>query len=335
MTKTTVTVTPKDDSPFIELSNGNGPGLFRKRILPKGSIKYAGRTVTFNDTFLNNIVDGFKKGAYDQASFCFANKENDHKVTPKDWGGEVKGLEVADDGLYATMELANDAAQLVRQNPKLGVSAGVKVNYTREADGAAFPAALHHVLGTLDPKVTDLGEWQELSLANENETVTDLSGEVWLAQPTPVQTAQPTPQEIEDALLAIRLANEIVTEGGNPMQPPTQQSNRDLELSNTRIANLELELANTRFETLQAELIDAGVPPAVINLAEPLLRLPHVEEINLANGAGTVDPVGVVKAMLDEFRGFIKLANEQGNTFDGKTQEQSYVEAQLQDWKVG
>src|SRR5690242_18250600 len=102
MTKSTVTVTPRDDSPFIELSNGKGKGLFRKRILPKGSIKYAGRTVTFNDSFLNNIVDGFKKGAYDQSSFCFANENNDHKVRPQDWGGDVKGLEVNEEGLWAT-----------------------------------------------------------------------------------------------------------------------------------------------------------------------------------------------------------------------------------------
>jgi hypothetical protein len=333
MTKSTVTVTPKDDSPFIELSNGTGKGLFRKRILPKGSIKYAGRTVTFNDTLLSNIVDGFKKGAYDQSSFCFANEQNDHKVKPQDWGGDVKGLEVAEDGLYATMELATHAADLVRANPKLGVSPAIRINYTREADGATFPAALHHVLGTLDPKVTNLGEWEELSLANADEVITDLSNEQWLAPP--VQAAQPTQQEIDDALLAIRLANEITLEGGDTVTIPTQQDNRDLELSNTRIANLELELANTRFETLQAELVDAGVPPVMITLAEPLLRLPHVEEINLSNGAGTVDPVGVVKALLDECKGFIKLANEQGNTFDGKSQEASYVDQQLQDWKVG
>jgi len=336
MTKTTVTVTPRCDDEFVELSQSNdGSGLFLKKVLPKGSISYKGRKVTFNDTFLNNIVNSFQAGAYDQTSFCLANEKNDHKVKPTDWAGEVKGLEVRDDGLYATMELANEAAKLVRGNKKLGVSCGIKVGYTREADGKAFPAALHHVLGTLDPKVTGLGEWEELKLANEDEVLTDLSGEQWLVTSTPVRK-EPSQQAIADALLAIELANQIVLEeegGDGKVTKP------DVQLSNTaeteRISALELELAETRFEKLQAEWIDAGVPPALITLAEPLLKTPRVEVIELANGEDSIDPVALVKGILDECKGFIKLSNEQGNTFDGKTQEASYVDQQLSDWKVG
>jgi hypothetical protein len=338
MTNTTVTVTPRCETDFIELSNtGN---LFLKKVLPKGSINYQGQKVTFNDKFLGNIVESFKKGAYDQTSFVFANEKNQHNLDPKKWGGEVKGLEVRNDGLYATLELSSDAAELVRKNKKLGVSCSIKANYTRETDGQSFPAALNHVLGTLDPKVTGLGEWQELKLSNENETQTDLSNLQWLSDTPPVQSGQPTKQQVDDAALAIQLAQQVQdSEGGkgvkdNPAPSIDLANNAEYQAGLERIKQLEIDLANERFEKESAALIEAGVPPVLLNLAAPILKSVTPLTINLSNGEDDVNVAGVVRDMLTQCKGMIKLSNEQGNSFSDTSTEEGYVDKALKDWEV-
>ena len=50
------------------------------------------------------------------------------------------------------MAASDEGAKVLRENPKLGVSARIVESYQR-ADGRHFTAALQHVLGTLDPRI--------------------------------------------------------------------------------------------------------------------------------------------------------------------------------------
>lgn len=56
----------------------------------------------------------------------------------------------ADDGLYVTAQLTERGEAVLRDNPYLGVSARIVEQY-RRADGKFYPAAMQHVLATLDP----------------------------------------------------------------------------------------------------------------------------------------------------------------------------------------
>lgn len=165
-------LSPQDGSDAVELS----AKTYRKRILPKATINYRGRKITFDESYLNDLANSFQQGAYDQVAFMLADTNNSHTLDPERFRGEVQGVEVADDGLYATIQVTPEAAKVLRENPKLGVSARILENYQR-SDGIHFPRALQHVLGTLDPVIPGLGTWEEVALSNgvALENVLDLS----------------------------------------------------------------------------------------------------------------------------------------------------------------
>jgi hypothetical protein len=165
-------LSPHDDSDAVMLSQK----VYRKRILPKATISYRGRKISFDDQYLTDLAQSFNDKAYDQVAFMLADTNNSHTLDPERFGGEVLGCEVGDDGLYATIQVTPAAAQVLKENPKLGVSARILENYQR-SDGKQFPRALQHVLGTLDPVIPGLGTWEEVALSNgvAPENVIDLS----------------------------------------------------------------------------------------------------------------------------------------------------------------
>jgi hypothetical protein len=72
------------------------------------------------------------------------------------------------------VEAGPDAAAHLSQYPDLGVSARIVEGYDR-ADGKFFPAAIQHVLGTLDPRIPGMRPWQAVEAANESDEVIDLT----------------------------------------------------------------------------------------------------------------------------------------------------------------
>lgn len=156
----------------IELSKRT----YRKQVLPKGSITYKGRTITFDDAYLAELANAFVDRAYDQVPFVLADAENRHTMDPERFRGEVKALQLTHDGLDAIVEFASDeAAAAVLANPKLGVSCRIVEQYER-SDGKTFPLAINHVLGTLDPRVPGMKPWEAVSLSGSSDVV-DLTAE--------------------------------------------------------------------------------------------------------------------------------------------------------------
>jgi uncharacterized protein YdbL (DUF1318 family) len=172
MVESELLLSPQDDGDAVALSNKT----FRKRILPKATINYRGRKITFDAAYLADLANSFKDGAYDQVAFMMAPDNNSHTLDPERFRGEIKQVEVGDDGLYGIFSVTPEAAKVLEQNPKLGVSARILENYQR-SDGKQFPRALQHVLGTLDPVIPGLGTWEEVALSNgvAVENVIDLS----------------------------------------------------------------------------------------------------------------------------------------------------------------
>jgi hypothetical protein len=64
--------------------------------------------------------------------------------------------------------------RVLTENPGLGISARIVEDYAR-SDGQFFPAAIQHVLGTLDPRIPELGPWQLVEASNDGSIVIDLS----------------------------------------------------------------------------------------------------------------------------------------------------------------
>ena len=163
-------------SAALELANS---GLWEKRLLPVGSISYEGRKIDFDQGYLQQLADAFRQRSHNQVPFQLAGSDNKHTNALGNYGGEVLNMRAGPDGLWITVKPTERAAEILRANPKLGVSARIVEDYAR-ADGEFFPAAIQHVLGTLDPRVVGLGPWQEVTeMANGIDQVIDLSGGTW------------------------------------------------------------------------------------------------------------------------------------------------------------
>ena len=91
-------------------------------------------------------------------------------------------MTVESDGLYITLDPTERGERILAENPYLGCSARIVEQFQR-GDGAFFPAAVQHILGTLDPRIPALGPWQPVNLSNESGIVIDLSGSSWAGEP--------------------------------------------------------------------------------------------------------------------------------------------------------
>jgi hypothetical protein len=165
----------------------SGASLWRKQVLPLGTIDYKGRQITFSREYLASLVKAFGDKAYDVVPFQFADAANSHSNAPEQRRGTVRDLELTDDGLDIIVEAGQDAAKHLAEYPDLGVSARIVEAYDR-ADGKFFPAAIQHVLGTLDPRITGLRPWQAIDAANDDGDVLDLTGEKYTVPTPPAPT---------------------------------------------------------------------------------------------------------------------------------------------------
>ncbi len=161
-----------------------GGQAWRKRLLPVGEINYQGRKLVFSRDYLEEIAAAFRKGAYDQVPFQLADAKNSHTNDPERFRGEVTDMTVEPDGLWVTVRTTEAGSKVLQMNPRLGVSARIVEDYPR-ADGVFFPAAIQHVLGTLDPRIPELGSWlPSAELANGGPvTLVDLSACEYAGEP--------------------------------------------------------------------------------------------------------------------------------------------------------
>lgn len=155
----------------IELGNR----LWRKLLLPVGEIRYKDRVLKFTPQYLKQLAMAFQQGAYDQVPFQLAPGDNSHTNDPERTRGEITDMTFEDDGLWVTLHPTDAGDKVLRNNPKLGVSARIVEAYDR-ADGKFFPAAVQHVLGTLDPRIPGMGGWTAVEAANSPDVIIDLSG---------------------------------------------------------------------------------------------------------------------------------------------------------------
>lgn len=185
---TALVLTPWQRGRPVELGNRS----WWKRLLPVGEIDYKGRRLRFTRDYLAGLKEAFDGGAYDQVPFQLADAANTHTNDPERTRGEIAEMDLRDDGLWIRLDPDAAGNSVLTSNPKLGVSARIVEDYQR-ADGRHFPAAIQHVLGTLDPRIPGLGPWQAIEAATpEPDTVIDLSAASFTGeQPAPSPASQP------------------------------------------------------------------------------------------------------------------------------------------------
>lgn len=327
-------LTPYDRGDVTELSSG----LFRKQILPRRSISYTGkggvrRKIDFNDAYLRDLVAGFRAGAFDEVAVQMADGANTHTLDPERKRASVVSLEMAADGLYALVKPNNEkAAQFLRENPKMGVSARIIEGMDR-SDGLRFPRALHHVLITTDPQIPGLKPWAEaesvsLASGDPDETVdlADASYERNESMPKPPagQTTLTLDQAQADRLTLLLNDDEAAARAlfgviqmtnpaggsddpdddsdesgtGGPDPDQLELTRTQVELANQRITEMSRQLAAAEVATELDRLGQQGLAPAIIEAARPLLMMQQ-GVVELSNGVDQVDPGAVIRQVLD------------------------------------
>ena len=182
--------------------------LWRKQLLPLAKITYEGRVIDFTKDYLSSLVTAFNDRAYDQVPFQLADAENTHTEAPERYRGEIAALEMTDDGLDVIVAVTDDGAQVLRDNPRLGVSARITEDYPR-ADGKFYSRALKHVLGTLDPRLTGMRPWQAIDATADEGQVIDLTAleyatQTGTADAVPAVTTEPeTAPETKETGMAL------------------------------------------------------------------------------------------------------------------------------------
>jgi len=288
-----------------------GRNLFRKQLLPIAKINYKGRPIDFTRDYLAGLVKAFNDRAYDQVAFQLADAANTHTDDPERFRGEIAALEMTDDGLDVIVAATEDGSRLLRENPRLGVSAKIVEDYDR-ADGKFFARAVKHVLGTLDPRLTGMRPWEAVEAANADDgQVIDLTSYDYAAQDDPDPAA----------------ADPVIT---HPEKEQSMPLNADQE---ARLSKL-LDLPEDQFAALIAPA--APVEPDGTEDDDPDEQITDADLQKLIDGlpddapADPVTPEPVLATagadLANDARDALELANSQ---IEELRREQSATRAQL------
>ena len=164
---------PVFDTETVELAKSTR--IFRKEVLRVGSINYKGQKLDFTPEYLDGLAAAHREQVFPLVPLVFAPGDNSHTQDVERIRGEVLGFERRGDRLDAIVRASNDrAAQLLRENPNIGVSVRIEQPIER-ADGKTWPAAVQHVLATANPVVPGMAPWEPVDLAVGDVPVIDLS----------------------------------------------------------------------------------------------------------------------------------------------------------------
>lgn len=268
----TAVLTPFSGARAIELGNR----LWRKRVLPVGDVEYKGRILHFTREYLAGLAQAFRDRAYDQVPFQLAGDDNRHTNDVERFGGEITDLELDNDGLYIKLSATERGDRVLRENPKLGVSARIVEDYPR-SDGKFFPAAIQHVLATLDPRIPNLGGWQAIEASNGVDAVLDLSSAIFTGEERKV------PEQFTEAERA-RLAK-LLQIPEDKIDALTALAGTDVdlltgdgELSDEELAQLIADMPEEELAALEAEFEAEAMAaaPGLSNQAAMALEMANV-----------------------------------------------------------
>jgi hypothetical protein len=292
-----------------------GRKVFRKQVLPLGKIEHKDGTLDVTPEYVADLAKSFNGGAFDQVAFLLADGDNKHHMDPEKYRGEVKGLEATDKGLEALVELTDEGAKVVHDNPGLGVSARIVKGAKDGKD------AIQHVLGTLDPRAKGMGPWEQVNLCDDDTEVTDLTDATFAEAVKPSRSSSSStvtpPTETSTDLTAEdveRILADMVsaTDDDKPVALSADQAaaielaNRNASAADERARRAEAKISEAEFRAERDRYERAGVPPYMLDLAEPILT-GEAKSIDLSNGQ-SVDPQAVIREILEKSKGSVDLS---------------------------
>lgn len=328
----------------------DGKTYYRKQILPEGKFKYGNSDLDLGPDTLKLAVQSFKDGAADEVPFQWGGEQGQHNNDPKKRGGTLARVEhVPGKGIYGYFDFSKnpETEQYVEKYPRFGVSPQILLNHQR-TDGKQYDVVINHVLGTSVPRMTGMSAWEKVQLSQElgeiGETF-DFSTNLVEApaegksivnnnkkEGDEVTAPNGLSQELIDFLSQMKAQQDAVQkvmdedEGGSGEIPEEfrlalegiQQSTKDQA---TEIAALKAQNVASEWAVKRSELLNAGVPPAALDLATPLMTQLDSRVINLStpDGPQQSSDKTQVMSLLESMKGTVDLGGELGHGVGGRT----------------
>lgn len=98
------------------------------------------------------------------------------------------------------------------------------------------------------------------------------------------------------------------------------------------LAQMRIDLAEERWKSNRKDLVRAGVPPFILDLAEPILASPEKAVIDLSNADGPVNATEIILKMVEGMRGVVDIKPEAGHQVDLSNSESTEAETLLAQW---
>ena len=327
-----------------------GQVYYKKQILPEGKFTYKtadGKDIELDLTAAQHqiYVDSFKKKAYDEVPFQFGAHTNDPTIRK----GTMADVEyVPGKGSWGYFQLDEEAAKYVEKYPNFGVSPRLVVGLKR-MDGKTFPAAIQHVAGTVVPRASGMSPWEKIELSEDDlpddVTIIDFSDETIIAhrdvKETPVtkttgkgsggggvnegETFALSKEEYEffQNMKTEYAKAEKMLSGDDEDEKKSTVATVDLSEVTGKADKALAEIAQMRAaavqETWQARkalLLSQGVPPAALDLADPVMTSVDSQVYDLSDGEGgtvRVDAKTQMLGQLELMKGMIDLGGEIGH----------------------
>jgi hypothetical protein len=98
---------------------------------------------------------------------------------------------------------------------------------------------------------------------------------------------------------------------------------------------VQISLAETRWDAQRDKLARSGVPPFLLDLAEPIMKTPDRLVIDLSEtGEENVDAKKVIAGLLEGVRGVVDLSEEIGSTIGGRPDKETSTGKMLDRWDM-
>jgi hypothetical protein len=330
-----------------------GQVYYKKQILPEGKFTYKtadGKDIELDLTAAQHqaYVKSFKDKAYDEVPFQFGAHTNDPTIRK----GTMADVEyVPGKGSWGYFQLDEEAAKYVEKYPNFGVSPRLVVGLKR-MDGKTFPAAIQHVAGTVVPRASGMSPWEKIELSEDDmpDTVTiiDFSDETIIAhrdvKETPVtkttgnggnggnqNSGETFTLSQEQYAFFTKMQEEyakaeaLLGEG----DAPKEQEKVTVDLSEVtskadkalaEIAQMRAAAVAETWAARKALLLSQGVPPAALDLADPVMTSVDSQVYDLSDGEGgtvKVDAKTQMLGQLELMKGMIDLGGELGHGQSG------------------
>lgn len=263
----------------LELASASGT-LIRKQILPMGR-KFRwpgqeGKTLHIDESVIDQVVANFNAKIIDTVPFVKVNERNGHSEDPENARGVIVGLEKTADGLDALIQPINESAREQILSTKLGASAGLNLAYKLHDTGDNVGAVLRHVAWTPEPWISGMRSFEEASLSGENFESVCLSAD------------HDEPNEGGEKGMDAEEIQRMIEEHTATLSSALEETNAKLAEALGTVATLSAALENREStiteESIEAELsamVSAGLPPAIADLARPILMAGSTE-VNLS-----------------------------------------------------